>query len=212
MKLNKVMALALSGLMAVSMLAGCSNGTPNGEENNEGQNTTTDVVSVMNDAQSFVEFKVDPSMDSALAAAVQKAGFGQVENASSDYNVKYSDVLTSTDKVWAELNKKIDMHGVALDFSTITVAAGGEYTYNVLYTVACNGLSEEAAVKQIADGFAATMYPEVVSVSTDHYNATYTGSVSVDTATVTNQGKTVSAYYILMSITETVGRDKVQVN
>ena len=34
MKLNKVMALALSGLMAVSMLAGCSSDPSNGDGGN----------------------------------------------------------------------------------------------------------------------------------------------------------------------------------
>ena len=33
MKLNKVLALALSGVMAVSMLAGCSNNSGNGGQN-----------------------------------------------------------------------------------------------------------------------------------------------------------------------------------
>ena len=84
MKLNKVMALALSGLMAVSMLAGCSNGTPNGEENNEGQNTTTNAVSVMNEAQDTVEFAVNSNFEAVLNAAKAMVAYGDIKSLTFD--------------------------------------------------------------------------------------------------------------------------------
>ena len=51
MKLNKVLALALSGVMAVSMLAGCSNNSGNGGQNGEEQPPVDDttIASVLND-------------------------------------------------------------------------------------------------------------------------------------------------------------------
>ena len=52
MKLNKVLALALSGVMAVSMLAGCSNNSGNGGQNGEEQTPATiQVAAVLNEEQ-----------------------------------------------------------------------------------------------------------------------------------------------------------------
>ena len=61
MKLNKVLALALSGVMAVSMLAGCStDGKDDG--NTEVTPPTSNAVSVMNDAQSLVKFEANADL------------------------------------------------------------------------------------------------------------------------------------------------------
>lgn len=76
MKLNKVLALALSGVMAVSMLAGCSGKPSNGDEENNQGNTTVDttVASVLNEEQADTDHKVkvDFNYSSSLEAALQK--------------------------------------------------------------------------------------------------------------------------------------------
>ena len=76
MKLNKVLALALSGVMAVSMLAGCSGKPSNGDEENNQGNTTVDttVASVLNEEQADTDHKVKVNFNysSSLEAALQK--------------------------------------------------------------------------------------------------------------------------------------------
>ena len=73
MKLNKVLALALSGVMAVSMLAGCSNNSGNGGQEGE-QPPVADntIASVLNDEQKDNEVKVNFTYSSSLEAALQK--------------------------------------------------------------------------------------------------------------------------------------------
>ena len=74
MKLNKVLALALSGVMAVSMLAGCSNNSGNGGQNGEEQPPVDDttIASVLNDEQADNDVKVNFTYSSSLETALQK--------------------------------------------------------------------------------------------------------------------------------------------
>lgn len=73
MKLNKVLALALSGVMAVSMLAGCSGNSGNGGQEGE-QPPVADntIASVLNDEQKDNEVKVNFTYSDSLEAALQK--------------------------------------------------------------------------------------------------------------------------------------------
>lgn len=76
MKLNKVLALALSGVMAVSMLAGCSGNSGNGDQEGEGETTVdTTVASVLNDEQAATDnkVKIDFTYSSSLENALEKA-------------------------------------------------------------------------------------------------------------------------------------------
>ena len=82
MKLKKFAAMMLAGVMAVSMLAGCSGKGTNG--GNNGGNTVVEpsdssVVTAFNDKQSKsnkvkVEFSADADLDAALAKAVEAVG------------------------------------------------------------------------------------------------------------------------------------------
>ena len=81
MKLNKVLALALSGVMAVSMLAGCSNNSGNGGQEGEGEQTpaTIQVAADLNkaiseDTQKKVTFTDDGALQEDLATAVTLNG------------------------------------------------------------------------------------------------------------------------------------------
>ena len=75
MKLNKVLALALSGVMAVSMLAGCSGNPGNGgQEGEQPPVADTTIASVLNEEQADTnhEVKIDFTYSSSLEAALQK--------------------------------------------------------------------------------------------------------------------------------------------
>lgn len=78
MKLKKITSLALAGVMAVSMLAGCSN---NGGSNNDDNNddvvvtpSTTAVVNAVNNGQSILnDVKITFTANADLETAMQKA-------------------------------------------------------------------------------------------------------------------------------------------
>ena len=79
MKLKKIASLALAGVMAVSMLAGCSGNGSNGDNNNGGSTvvepSTSSIVTAFNDGQDKDnKVKVTFSSDASLDAALQKAG------------------------------------------------------------------------------------------------------------------------------------------
>ena len=82
MKLKKIASLALAGVMAVSMLAGCKSGNSNnGGSDNEGPVTpvTTPVVDAVNKGQTpgndvKIVFTSNSSLDAALAKAVEVYG------------------------------------------------------------------------------------------------------------------------------------------
>ena len=76
MKLNKVLALALSGVMAVSMLAGCSGNPGNGgQEGEQPPVADTTIASVLNDEQAATDnkVKIDFTYSSSLENALEKA-------------------------------------------------------------------------------------------------------------------------------------------
>ena len=78
MKLNKVLALALSGVMAVSMLAGCSGAPVNGEQEGEQGEVVVDandisdgVASYIDDLPEYVTFNGDNNLTKALDYVVE---------------------------------------------------------------------------------------------------------------------------------------------
>ena len=214
MKLNKVLALALSGVMAVSMLAGCSGKSENGDkdDNTEVVVPASNAVSVMNDAQDMVKFKSSADLDAALAAAAKKVTLTEIENL--DFTVKE----VSTGNVYNELKNNVPVGemvgGVIFDNSTNAVA-GKSITKTALYYVESEGLTEKAALEQIANVMKSKdeYYPELVWIGSPkaNYEASYTGAVSVVKATASDAGKTASAYYIAISVTQSIARKNLNV-
>ena len=202
MKLNKMLALALSGVMAVSMLAGCSGAPSNGEEGDKEQPTTSNAVAVMNDAQDDVTFSSNPANDSALKAAVEKAKFGDIDDAT--YTPSAS---VKSGSVYSALLNKVEGFSANAITNNTELKAEDKTSSAVLYMVEADGLSEEQAVKIVAKLLKTDEYVDSsVGNKGDVYNADYTGSVSVEKVSKTDSvnDKTESAYMILVSITKTV--------
>ena len=93
MKLKKIASLALAGIMAVSMLAGCKDGTSQEDPSSSSQvPATTNVVTYANDALSGAEkgvftFKSSSELDTALQSAANnknKLSSGEIENIYKD--------------------------------------------------------------------------------------------------------------------------------
>lgn len=81
MKLKKVMALALAGVMAVSMLTGCGNGgnggaSENGEENGVAGGFSSELAKYMEESAKMdnVSFQDDADVTAALADALGNRG------------------------------------------------------------------------------------------------------------------------------------------
>ena len=84
MKLKRILSLALSGVLAVSMLTACGSG---GISNilNDRSNT---VRSALNGAQSMLTYKAsDRNLDEAIATVAESLTAGQVTNDVADSNV-----------------------------------------------------------------------------------------------------------------------------
>ena len=79
MKLKKIASLMLAGVMAVSMLAGCSNGTkPDGGEKDPVVNTglTGSVIAALDeDTTKNVEFAADSNLQAVLEKVVKNVGY-----------------------------------------------------------------------------------------------------------------------------------------
>ena len=86
MKLNKIAALAMAGVMAVSMLAGCSGkGNGNGGDGTVVVDPTSSVVDTVNNNQSVlnkvkITFAADSDLDNALEALVKRNGNNVLAN------------------------------------------------------------------------------------------------------------------------------------
>ena len=79
MKLKKIASLVLAGVMAVSMLAGCSTAvdpepTPNPDPTPSANYGTTFYSYLSNDAQKKMTFGSNADLDAALKTAVERAG------------------------------------------------------------------------------------------------------------------------------------------
>ena len=218
MKLKKIASLALAGIMAVSMLAGCKDTNEEDNGNTEVKPAPSNAVSVMNNADLGITFDNDTNFDAALAAAAKKAAHSDVNNA------KYTITNIGKGDVFNEFAKKLDVDAnlVACDktsdifFNTVTDGAdkgGHSKTLTALWMVEANGLNEDAAVGQVADYMKKGLdnqeeYPETVKLADGKtYEATYTGSVSIVTVNTSDKGETASAYYIAVSVTQTLARD-----
>lgn len=155
MKLNKVLALALSGVMAVSMLAGCSGNSGNGGQEGE-QPPVADntIASVLNDEQKDNEVKVNFTYSSSLEAALQKT-LGVVGNDADPDKVDVDGYLANVlgvdeDVTLSEFcGRKSNTHGGN---------EVGEQTAVIVYKDS-NGKTAEGAVKD--------MYKSVLNKSND---------------------------------------------
>ena len=218
MKLNKMLALALSGVMAVSMLAGCSGAPSNGEEGGSSSEVTvaTDAAAAMNKAQSKVKFEADSTLSNVLAAAVEQAKLDDVVNtaksATLDAKVMTGANSSNAQSIYNYMNSKLPSeYGVQdekFTYSNASAVAGDdkEVTQTVIYTMKAGAYDEDTAVAMVAKQMNSASFKDTytISGSTNHdYKVEYTGAVSVDTATVTKDGDTYSIYVVAVSVTRT---------
>ena len=148
MKLNKVLALALSGVMAVSMLAGCSGNPGNGGQEGEGEQVpATGIVAAVNNGQTGdvkVTFTADATLDTQLSKAINACA----EKASEDKVQAKLEEIIGGDTV--KLTGALKKGGDFMPYSG-SVDEDGEEIVGVRVIKVTNNYSENAALNFVAD-------------------------------------------------------------
>ena len=220
MKLKKIASLALAGIMAVSMLAGCKDGTNQEEPSSSSQvPATTNVVTYANDALSAAEkgvftFKSSSELDTILqAAANDKDKF-----ASKDIKTVYGNTNNVFDKssnelksVYNAVKDKVSTNSIVItDTTDLDKAAPNGKDQKMVRVLAISGaLDEKTAITKVVDDFTkdyslTTTFPAEIT-GTPGYDCDYTAEISaVKVSSVDNAANTawVVAIVITQSVTE----------
>ena len=214
MKLKKIASLMLAGVMAVSMLAGCSgNGNGGNGGEGEGQVNTDDlsaasIIAELNeDTTEKVTFSADSSLENALNKTVSVVGFNALGDA--DYvasttadiaelelvrvftfpKAEKDDDLDVETRIWSAYIPAIDLsEKAAVDAFAALVDGKVEdlVKYNQCLT---------ASKDKVADGDTYTKYSytgNIAVVKVEDITTGYTGYVGVVTVTCTPAEATAS--------------------
>ena len=204
MKLNKVLALALSGVMAVSMLAGCSNNSGNGGQNGGEQPPVDDttIASVLNDEQADNDVKVNFTYSSSLETALQKTLEVVGNTAKTDTVDGYlANVLGVDDVVMSHF------YGYSNQNSG-TSNTVGEQTAVIVYRDN-TGLTDEGSVEKMYNTVLKNHMSKLTSEWTDpatqdqvKWNFSYTGEVAAVSSVEDNQNYTYVAIVVTCNTTK----------
>ena len=231
MKLKKIASLALAGVMAVSVLAGCAN-KDNSSSNGTTAPTTTSVVNAVNNGQDAsndvkVTFTDSANLDSALEKAVALKSSdimngtitaNALEQAVSNLsglkdapvNSNWAAGFKTTDNLLTD-DGKYDSSNVAI----IKAAVEKDDTYTVVKVGQVGALNADAAAKIVA-AEVNTMVSELGTSTYDvqkksynlkdgdnYFDFSYDGNVSMTSYTAAN-GATVYFYAVVLNQTVTV--------
>ena len=200
MKLKKIASLALAGLMAVSMLAGCGDNSSN--NNTTVVPGTSSVVSAVNDGQN-ANNKVKITFTSSTV----------LENAINTLVADNGDkVLTSGNFAGAMPKLTGETYGTAVWSDTNTPSASGKQV--LLYANALTALNKDAALKMVANKVDETV-KDLVKTTYDEdtyragntfYNYSYEGEIALVSATNTTN---VTTWYYAFTITQNAEAKKL---
>ena len=170
MKLKKVMALALAGVMAVSMLTGCGNGgnggaSENGEENGVAGGFSSELAKYMEESAKMdnVSFQDDADVTAALADALGNRGSLLLAgNTVAPVVLPEVSPLVGRDfksnlGLDAVVTDVINLHGDCEEILALFCedsAANTTRSVGLLFVVD-GTVSVEKALKQVADGLSA---------------------------------------------------------
>lgn len=172
MKLNKVLALALSGVMAVSMLAGCSGNPGNGgQEGEQPPVADTTIAGVLNDKMSdekvdYVSFDYSTELQAAVEQVLRVNGGLKAD----------TDEETISNDVASYMN--IDR----TKFSNLNAKEVG--TAYAVTTQIFDSKTEEAAKKEIANSVYGLVddLKEEENTTKNTFNYSYSGEVAMVSA------------------------------
>lgn len=215
MKLKKFAALALAGMMAVSMLAACSDKTTTGEEEDNQIVATSDAVTYANDALSasmkeHATFKANPTLDGwvkDIATNTDNLSAAQIKTAYTKYtSVTFTD-NDAQNTLRNKLKEKLmDSNVIWGDFSSVftTVPEDKNSQCSSLVYVLSGVLDEKSAVQMAvksATNDAVNDFP--LTIGGNKYTCEYSPEISA--LRVTNESLTgESAWVVAIVVTQTV--------
>ena len=210
MKLKKFAALALAGMMAVSMLAACSDKTTTGEEEDNQIVATSDAVTYANDALSasmkeHATFKANPTLDGWVKDIATDTSVFKATDIAHTYNNLF-DAATGTNRLHQqamrnELTKKLMDSNVLVtsDFKTVPADKASQCR-SWLYTIS-GSLDEKAAVQMAVKTVSGVDFP--LEIENNKYTCEYSPEISA--LRVTNESLTgESAWVVAIVVTQTV--------
>ena len=210
MKLNKVLALALSGVMAVSMLAGCSGNPGNGGQGGEEEQTpaTIQIAADVNDLlsednQKKVTFTDSGELQNQLATAIALNGIVTLPDANNAVQASMEDLTglkgqTAFNNLQKTDGKSYETVLVRTSDTNVKQKVAVEYFVENELDVwlnqlpyAANGTKVLKSAEDVEDLAEGTVYTQYA----------YTGNVAM--VEVTNVAGTTSRYYFAVTIART---------
>ena len=211
MKLKKFAALALAGMMAVSMLAACSDKTTTGEEEDNQIVATSDAVTYANDALSasmkeHATFKANPTLDGWVKDIATDTSVFNAADIEYTYKSLFDAKGNGTDRLHQqdmrkELTKKLQDSNVLVtsDFNAVPADKASQCR-SWLYTVS-GSLDEKAAVQMAVKTVSGDDFP--LTIENNKYTCEYSPEISA--LRVTNESLTgESAWVVAIVVTQTV--------
>ena len=188
MKLKKIASLALAGIMAVSMLAGCNSATEPTDPENPVVPTASDAVTYANDALSGKEKEVMTFTGSAsLDALLEKVATNPdnfdstaIESVSGNYNLNSN--LTGQNNSWGLHNKVADgLTGQrGTEFKMFKDVPVDKVSQKVVVTAVISGnMEEKAAVQAFVDAYAGYFNSNFPATISSTHTCDYAGEISV---------------------------------
>ena len=207
MKLKKIASLALAGIMAVSMLAGCKDGGNGngGSSSSEPTNPATGISTIFYNelskaAQNSLKMSDSSELNNALTKIIEDLDTKDIQAAYTN-GAKYSADLSKAIAAPALLDCEVGISSVtnAKNVKDVT-------TYTTVYTVGYD-INDSGALKDVVEIIDDTL-SKLPSSGKDkdgnEYDYDWNGSVSVANKTFVNvNGVERSVKYVAVSLTQT---------
>jgi len=215
MKLKKIASLALAGIMAVSMLAGCSGKTENNENNgNQNQVTAATVADYANSLLSKEQKNVFEFENSADLTAALKKVAGDSEKFTSDDIKAYSELYVYgadivVNELATELKKDLELNfsNSNADNQKGLTNTGKKGTKTVGFVYGVSGkLEQDTAVQLVVNSWKTTTMDNgdyfPATISSAKLDCDYTAEISAAKVTAPDN-KDVSTWVVAIVVTQT---------
>ena len=211
MKLKKIASLMLAGVMAVSMLAGCSNGTKPDDDKKDpvvDSSLAGQVIAALSeDTTKVVSFGSDSDLDAAVAKLIENVGVENLDNIDATELKKINDDISGEDKF--DFGKQDHEPAAEKDAKEASVTVILDQKSDLKNLA---GVSTEYAVKVIADKIddkieGLNLKENSITYTYDKdndefwYDFSYTGNLSVTEVKDAVTG--VSRYVVVCTIART---------
>ena len=231
MKLKKIAALALAGVMAVSMLAGCGTDKKPGSGEGEGDGTTTttgysaeleDAVELTDDQAKYISFKDNATDQAALEKAVEQLSASTLEKLAKRTvanNIVYASTTADAKDMMEVYKDAVDATNGNLVLENLSMSGlldnGTDYSHDLCTAAmfAVNGtVPTAAAMKAIAENVQTEINEMKDKAASNGINFEYTYVVSVSAVTKTLQPAYTGASNSVTIFAVNVSRDATMVD